>query len=85
MQQVILFGTDGCHLCEMALELLREAQDLIPLSVKEVDIAPDDALLERYGVRIPVVMRDGRELNWPFNHGALMEFLTSTSEQEHTP
>ena len=22
MQQVILFGTDGCHLCEMALELL---------------------------------------------------------------
>ena len=84
MQQVILFGTDGCHLCEMALELVREAQSLILLSVEEVDIAQDDALVERYGIRIPVVMRDGRELNWPFNHDALMEFLTSASEQEHT-
>ena len=84
MQQVILFGTDGCHLCEMALELVREAQNLILLSVEEVDIAHDDALVERYGIRIPVVMRDGRELNWPFDHDALMEFLTSAPEQEHT-
>ncbi|MEM7365634.1 MAG: glutaredoxin family protein [Pseudomonadota bacterium] len=83
MQQVILFGTDGCHLCEMALELVKEAQNLIPLSVEEVDIAHDDALVERYGIRIPVVMRDGRELNWPFDHGALMEFLTSVPEREH--
>ena len=84
MQQVILFGTDGCHLCEMALELVREAQNLILLSVEEVDIAQDAALVERYGIRIPVVMREGRELNWPFDHGALMEFLTSAPEQEHT-
>ena len=84
MQQIILFGTDGCHLCEMALKLVREAQNLILLSVEEVDIAQDDALVERYGIRIPVVMRDGRELNWPFDHGALMEFLTSAPEQEHT-
>ena len=42
------------------------------------DIADDLELMERYGVRIPVV-RDaaGRELGWPFDGTQLRQFLSA--------
>jgi len=38
------------------------------ISVVEIDIATDERLIERYGMRIPVVSRDDtlQELGWPF-------------------
>lgn len=46
---------------------------------ESVEIADDPQLLERYGVRIPVI-RDaaGRELGWPFDVHRLQEFLAGT-------
>ncbi len=41
-----------------------------------VDIAEDTGLIERYGVRIPVVAdAAGRELGWPFDGSALRVWL----------
>ena len=41
-----------------------------------MDIADDLTLMERYGVRIPVVQDDkGRELGWPFDGTQLSHFL----------
>ena len=50
---------------------------LEPFTVTEIDIATDDGLFERYGVRIPVLVIVGqaRELGWPFDLQLLYDFL----------
>jgi len=74
---IVLFGTGSCHLCNQAEALLHSAR----VTVKHVDIAEDDALLARYGARIPVVQRvnSGVELDWPFDESALGEFLAQSN------
>lgn len=63
-----LYGTTGCHLCDQAEALLRQAGAARPLPWRYVDIALDEGLVARYGTRIPVlVAADGRELGWPFS------------------
>ncbi|MDP1539842.1 MAG: glutaredoxin family protein [Moraxellaceae bacterium] len=65
---LVLLGTSACHLCEQAQALLVQANSARALSWQLKDIALDDALVERYGERIPVLLRDdGAELNWPFS------------------
>lgn len=65
MESLVLYSTLGCHLCERAQGLVYAT---LGRTVPEVDVADDDALLERYGVRIPVLMRTdtGDEVGWPF-------------------
>jgi hypothetical protein len=55
--RLVLYERDGCHLCEEARVLLDEM--LTPDGYKRVDIETDDALVLRYGFRIPVVGLDG--------------------------
>lgn len=71
---LLLYGTEGCHLCDDAARLLSEALSAYSVTVEQVDIVEDGALLERYGHRIPVVKRVGglEELNWPFGHDDIM-------------
>lgn len=71
-----LFGTLGCHLCEIA-----EAE-IMPfvergLMVELVDITDPDDLTDVYGLRIPVLRRvgTGAELDWPFESQQLVAFL----------
>lgn len=73
-----LFGTLGCHLCELA-----EAQ-LMPLvehglRVELIDIADSETLFDAYGLRIPVLRRvdTGEELGWPFDTAQVVHFLSS--------
>ena len=67
-----LYTTAGCHLCEHAEQILYDNG----CAFTPVDIAEDLALLERYGVRIPVVCDgQGRELGWPFDGSQLTAFL----------
>ncbi len=73
---VVLYGTSACHLCEVAQELLRATLHPDFFDIRLVDIADSDPLIERYGVRIPVLLRqDGAELGWPFGVQELMDFL----------
>ncbi len=69
--RLALYTTSGCHLCEQAEALLEQAG----LAFSRVDIADDAILLERYGIRIPVVRRldTGQELDWPIDAAALEE------------
>ncbi|MBZ2188065.1 glutaredoxin family protein [Alcanivorax sp. JB21] len=59
-----LLTTSGCHLCEQAEALVRQA--LPGVEIIKVDIAERDALIEQYGTLIPVLRYQGRELCWPF-------------------
>lgn len=71
-----LYGTLGCHLCEVAEALLMPFVEH-GLLVELVDIADDQALFERYGLSIPVLRRNdtGAELNWPFDGEQVVAFL----------
>jgi glutaredoxin len=67
------YGTACCHLCDQAEAILREAG----IEAEHIDIAEDDELLEKYGIRIPVLKRadTGAELGWPFDAAAVSRFL----------
>ncbi|MEF9673658.1 glutaredoxin family protein [Pseudomonas sp. MWU13-2100] len=71
-----LFGTLGCHLCEVAEAVLMPLVDH-GLLVELVDIADSEALFEAYGLRIPVLRRvdTGAELDWPFEVEQVVTFL----------
>jgi glutaredoxin len=69
MKPIYLYSTPGCHLCEMAKEIISPMLDNYSLHLEEIDIADSDELIERYGVRIPVLKspRHIEELGWPFD------------------
>ena len=70
--------TLGCHLCEQAEQLLTALQaDGLEMDIVPVEIANDEVLMDRYGIRIPVVRVSDRELGWPFNLETLQGFLTA--------
>jgi hypothetical protein len=54
--RVTLYERDGCHLCDEARVLLDE---MLGDGYARVDIKADDALVLRYGFRIPVIGLDG--------------------------
>lgn len=68
MTDVILYTTAGCHLCELAQDILQSLPTTYKLNIIPTEIGDDDALVERYGIKIPVLMfADNSELNWPFS------------------
>ncbi len=75
-----LYTTLGCHLCEDALALLHRARsEGFEFQIIEVEISDSDTLMERYGIRIPVIRFDDeeRELGWPFQFEDLVTFITN--------
>jgi len=70
-----LYSSEGCHLCEQALEICLSITDAS--NIKVIDIVEDDKLVELYGVHIPVVERlnDNAKLFWPFSAQDFKELL----------
>ena len=68
-----LYGSKCCHLCEQAASVLAE----VGVQAEHIDILENDALLEDYGTRIPVVKKldGGSELGWPFDAHMLRRWL----------
>jgi glutaredoxin len=58
--RIILYGKPGCHLCEIAHQLLLGLKREFDLTIEEIDITRDPALLERYRETIPVLLIDNR-------------------------
>ena len=77
MRAPLLYTTVGCHLCEQAEALAAPLCREHGLALRPVEIADSDALLERYGVRIPVVRLEDAagELGWPFDGEQLAHYL----------
>ncbi|MCH8544736.1 MAG: glutaredoxin family protein [Alcanivorax sp.] len=73
--RIELLTTLGCHLCEQAEALVRQAAPGLP--VVQIDIAEDDQLIAEYGELIPVLRYQGRELRWPFGLLDIRERLLS--------
>jgi hypothetical protein len=85
MVRLILYGTEGCHLCETAAGRVREILEELPFTADLIaaDIADDDDLAARYGLRIPVLHdpTSGRELDWPFESGELRQYLATLAAE----
>jgi glutaredoxin len=60
--QVLLYGRQGCHLCDQAEAMLQRIAKRIPLSVRVIDIDADDYLQRLYMLEIPVIAVDGEEI-----------------------
>jgi glutaredoxin len=62
MTTVVLYGREGCCLCDDAREVLERVRSRRRFELLERDIDSDDALLRAYLERIPVVAIDGQEV-----------------------
>jgi len=56
-----VYGRDGCHLCEEAIDVIHSIAPEFGVRIREVDIEADDDLLARYLERIPVVAHGADE------------------------
>lgn len=81
MKFIYLYSTPGCHLCELAREIVDPLLNNYALVLEEVDIAQSDELIERYGVKIPVLKSPHHidELCWPFDVLQTVNFLQRIS------
>ena len=61
MRTVVLYGRDGCCLCDDAREILLRVRARRPFVLEDRDIEQDEKLLRAYLERIPVVTIDGVE------------------------
>lgn len=77
-RRLVLYHTAHCHLCEEAAALCAAVLNPEYFEVYQIDIVDSDQLMERYGVRIPVLRDDAinAELGWPFDVDQLIAFLS---------
>jgi len=77
-----LFSTAGCHLCELAVNQVRQLSLTQSLQLNIIEIGDDDVLVKQYGVRIPVIkFADNSELNWPFDEHDILQRLALQSAE----
>ena len=71
MAVLVLYSTAHCSLCDQALDWLLSMPELAGATLNVVDVAEDDALIERYGERLPVLRVGDAEMAWPFDRTQL--------------
>lgn len=71
-----LLGTAGCHLCDVAEQIITQFQAVQPISYQYVDIADfDEALMMEFATTIPVILTPFKRLNYPFSVMDLQQLL----------
>lgn len=84
MSRVVLYTRAGCHLCEAALDWLKEIQDFQTFDLEIVDIDLSPELSKRFWDRIPVVEIGGYTFKYPFTKDDLkLAILVSTKSQKN--
>lgn len=79
MTQLALYTTSHCHLCEQALALLISIKQQHAIDWLTIEISDDDKLIEKYGIKIPVLQRvdNQAELNWPFSADDIVMLISA--------
>ncbi len=68
---IVLLTKEACSLCEDAERLLLKHARAFSVTVDTVDITTDEALLDEYGERVPVLLGVGSKV---LGEGALSSF-----------
>ncbi|MCY3811903.1 MAG: glutaredoxin family protein [Gammaproteobacteria bacterium] len=71
--------TASCGRCDDALDWLLSMPELAGRTLVTKDVVEDDALLDRYGERVPVLRVGHAELDWPFDADRLRRVLLRPS------
>ena len=83
--RVVLYGAEGCHLCERARATVVDAQAELGFELEEVAIDGDEELEARYRELVPVVEIDGkREFVYFVDPAALRRKLAQSPRSEGT-
>ena len=63
--RLTIYSKPGCHLCDemksTVHRVLSTRREEPAISIDEIDISGDPALIDRYGLEIPVLLIDGRK------------------------
>lgn len=62
VRHVVMYSRPECGLCDEARRVILAESERASFEFEEVDVGGDDALELEYGIRIPVVLVDGKEL-----------------------
>lgn len=54
-RRVVVYGREGCHLCEDMIASLRSLQKKIQFEFEVINIDNDENLIQLYGERVPVL------------------------------
>lgn len=75
-----LYTTAGCHLCDMALAIVHPLTEQLGVTLELVEISEQEALVEKYGIRIPVIRTEDKEedLGWPFDTQQAEAYLSNS-------
>ena len=78
--EFVLLGTEGCHLCDLAVPIVVEVAQHHQVTIMSEDIAECDnavAMVNRYGDKIPVLLHEysNKSLDWPFDHQQVDIFI----------
>ena len=60
--EVVLYGAPGCHLCDVAKDVVERQREQLGFELRVVDISGDDELERAYREQIPVVFVGGRKV-----------------------
>ncbi|MFN8190260.1 MAG: glutaredoxin family protein [Nocardioidaceae bacterium] len=75
--RVTFYTRAGCHLCDVAREVLQQVCADLGESFDEVDIDSDAELRERFTDEVPVTFVDGRQHDfWRVDESRLRAALT---------
>ena len=75
-KEITLISGPNCHLCDQAKEMLFPLLEAKKIRLNELNVRDDIALLEQYGLRIPVVIfADGSEKGWPFTAAQIARMI----------
>uniref|UniRef100_Q3AQK3 Glutaredoxin 2 n=1 Tax=Chlorobium chlorochromatii (strain CaD3) TaxID=340177 RepID=Q3AQK3_CHLCH len=58
---VLLYGKEGCCLCEKAFDALQRLQQSVAFTLETKDITDDPELFRSFRYRIPIIMVDGEQ------------------------
>ena len=65
------YTKENCHLCDVALEIVKRAAKKLKFTLETIDITQSDDLMMKYGIEIPVIEIDGN-----------LEFKNEVNEKE---
>jgi glutaredoxin len=74
LKEIILITGEDCPLCEEAKELLNSL-NLIGFSLIEKNIYTTRQIHNKYWDKIPVLLKDNKDLCWPFTPEKVKEFI----------
>lgn len=59
LHTVNFYTKEGCHLCDVALDVIEQAKGKIDFQFNSIDITKDDELMIKFEFEIPVIEIDG--------------------------